>query len=339
MLYLSLPSALQLFGREMGSKSRFFKIPTLLMFSKEEIFLAESTNNLQREPPCQAENWDNLFSKNLGVMNSPSCLITPVNHTEPRDCSDTGKLPCQKPAKAKTFPVSPPCTSDQHSANGCLRPDDLNFDVNRRPNISPNICDLGLKNEKTSHSPILKIKNISLKIKKSEILEAFFGQFARILRVIFNQAFGYAFLQVSSEDESDLIIQAFDGRTVFGNSLRISKTAHCSLDFGKFSKNVQNKYEFYESVRSFTLLPIGLVTKPLQALPILVITNVPFEMDPKCFAMLIQQISDSFSMSVTSSCESNTVSYNFAFKSMVAALEVLAVLLGKKINNFTIYHL
>lgn len=338
-LFLSLPSALQMFGPEMGSKTKFFMIPTLLIFSKDETSLVELSYSLLQESPHKKYEEEKGFSKNLGQINLPGSILTSVQHLEISEPNSQGKMLNQTLCKAKTFPMPKLLGDDRNYPSAHQRPNDGNCNPGLGPSINPNICDVRLKNEKDSNSIILKIKNISPKIKKSEILEAFFGHFAIISKIVFNQAFGYAFLQLAIAEEAECIIRAFDGRAVFGSQLRVSKTTHSSLDFGKFSKNGKNKYEFYESVRSFSRLHIDLVTKPLPALTILVIRNVPSEMDPKCFAMVIQQVSEFYSMSVTACCGSKMVSYNVAFKSLIAGLEVLAVLLGKKVNSFTIYHL
>lgn len=187
--------------------------------------------------------------------------------------------------------------------------------------------------EKDQHLKVLMVNRLNVKKLKCQYLINLFGCFGNVTKVLMNKENSYALIEFETHSQAIIAIEQLKNLTFFENSLKIKLSKYTSLNFKTLEREENDKLSYLYGHSKFYRYKTGLSIKVNPPSNKLHFTSVPREVDAVILFEIIRQIHEPEQIVQLARSGLNSLMFLVEFKQVFHAIEVLAVLHNKQVND------
>jgi RNA recognition motif-containing protein len=187
--------------------------------------------------------------------------------------------------------------------------------------------------DKDQHLKVLMVNRLNVKKVKCQYLINLFGCFGNITKVLMNKENSYALVEFETHSSAVTAIEHLKNLTFFENSLKIKLSKYSSLNFKTLEREENDKLDYLYGHSKFHRYKNGLSIKVNPPSNKLHFTSVPREVDAVILFEIIRQIHEPDQIVQLARSGLNSLMFLVEFKQIFHAIEVLAVLHNKQVND------
>jgi polypyrimidine tract-binding protein 2 len=186
---------------------------------------------------------------------------------------------------------------------------------------------------KIRHLKVLMLNRLNVKKVKCQYLINLFGCFGNVTKVLLNKGNSYALIEFETHHQAIDAMEHLRNLAFFENPLKIKLSKYTSLSFKTLEREENETLEHLYGHPKFYRYKNGLTIKVNPPSDKLHFTSVPREVDAVILFEIIRQIHEPEQIVQLAKSGLNSLMFLVQFKQVFQAIEVLAVLHNKQIND------